>query len=258
MHKPAITENQSIDNVSLFSFLPILFQICSYKTKILKPMADVKEDDILDNLPPCFEGGRRTMERVCTYARDVMFAQITQLFGDGSDETESEQNQSDRKAMALYLQACLQDYMSNGCKPPAFGEPFEGIETSTSIPDSDKMTEESQSDNKVTASTAIPSTGNVVIRRKTEEETTKQNYGNGSSSSSSSSTTTTSIRVRQPPRHERAIQQALGGQASIGANNSSAISELFQREHAPGIRKPGCPCCSPDDPSVLADSFLMM
>ena len=26
----------------------------SYKTKILKPMADVTEDDILDNLPPSF------------------------------------------------------------------------------------------------------------------------------------------------------------------------------------------------------------
>ena len=34
----------------------------SYKTKILKPMADVTDDDILDALPPAFEGGRRTME----------------------------------------------------------------------------------------------------------------------------------------------------------------------------------------------------
>eukprot|EP00536_Pseudo-nitzschia_multiseries_P015049 jgi/Psemu1/158337/gw1.813.22.1 len=109
----------------------------SYKTKILKPMADVTDDDVLDNLPPAFAGGRRTMERVCTYARDVMIAQITQLFGEGGSNSNNSNNnsnntaeeaddsaQKDRIAMARFLQACLQDYIDGGCKPPPLGEPF--------------------------------------------------------------------------------------------------------------------------------------
>jgi hypothetical protein len=233
----------------------------SYKTKILKPMADVKEDDILDNLPPAFEGGRRTMERVCLYARDVMIGQITQLFGDGSEDDGS--SVKDRMAMAKYLQSCLQDYIAAGCKPPSYGEPFEGIDSSTSIPNSEDDSNQkssvddgtkAQAATKAAATTTIPKTGNIVIRRKVDDDrATKNNqqtsstYGNGS---------TTSIRVRQPPRVERAIQQALG-QPQIGGT-SSTISSLFEREHAPGIRKPGCPCCDPENPSALADSFMMM
>ena len=202
------------------------------------------------------------MERVCMYARDVMIAQITQLFGDGSESDDSAVD--DRVAMATYLQACLQDYITAGCKPPSFGEPFVGIDSSASIPtakedSNDKSSNESIDDGKnenpqstsVGNATAIPSKGNIVIRRKMDDDVATKNqtstYGNG---------TTTSIRVRQPPRHERGIQQALG-QQRIGGN-SSTISSLFEREHAPGIRKPGCPCCNPDDPAALADSFMMM
>lgn len=231
----------------------------SYKTKILKPMANVTEDDILDNLPPAFEGGRRTMERVCLYSRDVMISQITQLFGDGTDDNDSDLK--DRMAMAKYLQACLQDFIAAGCVPPPFGEPFPGGGLSVSIPisedgsnekdDEKKMEPQAASPAATSVTTDIPSKGNVVIRRKMEDDVAKKNqsigYGNGS---------TTSVRVRQPPRHERAIQQALG-QPHIGVS-SSTISSLFEREHAPGIRKPGCPCCNPDDPAALADSFMMM
>jgi hypothetical protein len=84
----------------------------SYKTKILKPMADVTEDDILDSLPPAFIGGKRTMEKLCVYARDVMIGQITQLFGGDEEQDDNDNNDStlkDREAMALYLQKCLQD-----------------------------------------------------------------------------------------------------------------------------------------------------
>ncbi len=244
----------------------------SYKTKILKPMADVTDEDILDNLPPAFEGGRRTMAKVCMYARDVMFAQITQLFGDGSDENDNNEGGSieDRTAMAKYLKLCLDDYMANNCKPPKFGEAFEGIATSAMVPkeedgDIDMEIEEddhhksawsnststSATSSSSTNNSSIPATGNVVIRRKAQETPLV----------AATTTTTTSIRVRQPPKHERAILQALGGTSSSSSTSggtSSAISNLFQREHAPGIRKPGCPCCNPDDPSVLADSFLLM
>ncbi len=228
-------------------------------------MADVTEDDILDNLPPQFKGGRRTMEKVCLYARDVMFAQITQLFGDGSeDDTDGGTALKDRKAMALYLKACLDDYIVGGCKPPEFGEPMQdnlvammpqqesGETTSSEPPSTTAEPLQTTTPTSSTSTTAIPSTGNVVIRRKTEQQPSPANSG--------SSRTTTSIR-RQPPQHERAIQQALGAQSALGSSSSSnrmAISALFQREHAPGIRKPGCPCCNPEDPARLADSFMML
>jgi len=289
----------------------------SYKTQILKPMADVTQDDVLDHLPPCFEGGRRTMEKVCLYARDVMIGQITQLFGDGNDEQNFNENKDnptpssahkDRIAMANYLQLCLQEYIANGCKPPPFGEPFpnknptfgDSAEATASVAaaaaaddDDNKSSLEDPSETNETKSSTITivdaatsntsattainasvattttksailqSKGNVMIRRRNDrdERTTttvapavaRNNYGTGGS-------TVTSIRARQPPRHERAIQQALGSQqlSSSTMNSTSSVSRLFSREHAPGIRKPGCPCCDVENPSVLADKFLMM
>eukprot|EP00532_Pseudo-nitzschia_australis_P004847 CAMPEP_0168188096 /NCGR_PEP_ID=MMETSP0139_2-20121125/15427_1 /TAXON_ID=44445 /ORGANISM="Pseudo-nitzschia australis, Strain 10249 10 AB" /LENGTH=288 /DNA_ID=CAMNT_0008110435 /DNA_START=92 /DNA_END=958 /DNA_ORIENTATION=- len=234
----------------------------SYKTKILKPMANVTDDDILDNLPPAFKGGRRTMERVCMYARDVMIAQITQLFGDGSEENDS--TTKDRTAMALFLQSCLQDYIAGGCKPPPLGEPFINASPTSKIDAalSDSVAKEEQTEKSLeekiqqpeesstsitSTTTTIPYKGNIVIRRKMDNDTATKTKTNG---------TTTSIRIRQPPKHERAIQLALN-QQELEGGNSSIISRLFEREHAPGIRKPGCPCCDPNNPTALADSFMM-
>jgi len=291
----------------------------SYKTKILKPMADVTEDDVLDNLPPAFEGGRRTMERVCLYSRDVMIAQITQLFGDGSDDSDSEKSndngngngndksnnrqREDRIAMARFLQACLQDYIDGGCKPPEFGKPFasanaisnggltagaddadadadaatDGEKTFSSSSNSSSSADppnHTNSNSTGTTRSTIPAKGNVVIRRSVD---TTQSTTTSTTTTAAAATvaptgrttktggTTTSVRIRQPPQHERAIVQTLlrfaqsDGDGSSGHNAAvSAISRLFEREHAPGIRKPGCPCCDPSDPEVLADSFAML
>jgi hypothetical protein len=258
----------------------------SYKTKILKPMADVTEDDILDSLPPAFEGGTRTMEKVCMYARDVMIGQITQLFG---DDTNDDSAVKDRTIMANFLQSCLQDYLANGCKPPEEGEPFiitsnndantntnnnnnnnnnkfvdDGIteEEKKDEPSSNEEIKEETKQQQQPRKNTIPSKGNIVIRRviddtataTTTATTTANNNNNNNDNdnkSGGSGSTTTSIRG-QPPKHQRAINQALN------QGSRSNISSLFDREHAPGIRKPGCPCCDPDDPSVVADNIMMM
>jgi hypothetical protein len=66
----------------------------SCKTKVLLPMAEVTQQEALEALPPAFTGGLRSMKKLYMSARDVMLAQIAQLFGD-----------DDRgKLMALYLQ----------------------------------------------------------------------------------------------------------------------------------------------------------
>jgi hypothetical protein len=218
----------------------------SYKTKILKPMADVNNDDILDALPPAFKGGRRTMERLCLYARDVMLAQITQLFGEDDDSA------TDRRAMAEYLQSCLQDYMANGCRAPAEGESFpepkqheEAAESSSS----EKASEDESPEIGVSGAAAFPAKGNLIIRRVIEEPT-KADEEKANTSANKSGTGVLS--GKGPTKHQKAIQSALN------PSSSSSISKLFEREHAPGIRQPGCPCCDPDNPSNLVDTMMML
>jgi len=41
-------------------------------------------------------------------------------------------------------------------------------------------------------------------------------------------------------------------------NSSSIIQRLSERDHAPGIRRPGCPCCDPEDISGMLDSMMNM
>lgn len=89
------------------------------KTKVLMPMVEVTKEDVLDALPPPL--GRRTVEKLCVQARDVMLAQITQLMGDDDDF-------EGRKLMALYLRESLDEYMKRDCVAPEYGEPFPDIE----------------------------------------------------------------------------------------------------------------------------------
>ena len=92
----------------------------SFKTRILMPLAEVKRDDVLNALPPNFEGGRKTIESLCLKARDICFAQIGQLVG--VDNTED--NIEDRKRVARYLRDSLSTYLDRECVPPEWGEPW--------------------------------------------------------------------------------------------------------------------------------------
>jgi hypothetical protein len=219
----------------------------SYKTKILKPMADVTNDDILDALPPAFKGGRRTMERLCLYARDVMLAQVTQLFG--QDE---ESSVKDRRAMAEYLQSCLQDYMKNDCRAPEEGEPFPESnqkEESGKASSSEKATENETSAIGISGAAAFPAKGNLIIQRVIEEPAKAKEE---TSITSTNKSGTGILSGRGPTKHQKAIQTALN------PTSSSNISKLFEREHAPGIRQAGCPCCDPENPSNLVDTMMML
>lgn len=120
----------------------------TYKTKILMPMSNVTKEDVLDALPPAFKGGRRSMERMCLQARDVMLAQVTQMMGD--DDLEGKQ------LMASYLMASLKEYVDRGCVPPEYGQPFPPA-----------IEEEIQETQKEAA--IIQGTGNLVIRRKMDD-----------------------------------------------------------------------------------------
>jgi hypothetical protein len=227
----------------------------SYKTKILKPMSDVTKDDVLEALPPAFEGGQRTMEKLCFNARDIMLGQITQLFGE-EDETIQ-----DRQAMAEYLQQCLQEYVAQNCQPPELGEAYK--KQPLEPPPSETVTETATKTSDAAASTTTPEVaaamfgkGNFVVRRQLDDEPKKLYTPPPISASALSSSSSSKAAAQTPaafkPKHQGAITQALNPRQG---NN---ISKLFDREHAPGIRAPGCPCCDPDNPSNILDNMMML
>jgi hypothetical protein len=221
----------------------------SFKTKILKPMDQVTQDDVLEVLPPAFEGGRRSLERLYRQARDATLAQITQLYGGGSTCDSSSKDDDDiqsRRLLAEYLQTCLQDYIDNSCVPPEWGQDFPVKNTRISeqegVPASD-ITE------------LALSTENIILQRPLDED-------NFVLSTTSASTTPTSgnhliasssivAHSSQPPRPRRQ-QPPARLLAASSSSSSLLLSRLAeQREHAPGIRRAGCPCCEPDSPANI-------
>jgi hypothetical protein len=157
-------EDQSTDEVPAFPkpLIPGLEESRiggSFKTRILKPLAEVTNDDILDALPPEFKGGRRTIESICLRARDTVFAQIGQLVGN-DDTTDSREG---RRLVAEYLQKCLAEYVERDCIAPEWGEDFTPVEKDLDQPTAKRANEEVTMDNKW-------GKGNIVFRRPVDGE----------------------------------------------------------------------------------------
>lgn len=127
----------------------------SFKTRILKPLAEVTNDDVLDALPPEFHGGRRTIESICLKARDTLFAQIGQLLG--NDDTAD--GKEGRSLVANYLQKCLAEYVERDCVAPEWGEEFDVLDKKE-----DKQNNVGNTQNNKWGS------GNIVFRRPVEGE----------------------------------------------------------------------------------------
>ena len=282
----------------------------SYKTKVLKPLNEVSKEDVLDALPPAFEGGLRTTERLCLQARDVMFAQITQIFG-GATGGDGEYDLGDvegRRLMAEYLRQSLQEYIDRECVPPEWGEPFpenplknEEKDNASNSGDNAAAAAGSAKDAKkdqsaVTAVVSFQGTGNLVIRRPPDNDagddvatSALENDGKVTSSSTASSSTTavgtttthlsslssssqqqkptasmsspsinSTVRRRQQQAADRALSNAAVAIGEGGSNSNSMLSRLSSREHAPGVRRPGCPCCDPDNPTNVVDRMLLL
>lgn len=272
---PAVSANQEL--------LPGLPESAggSYKTKVLKPMSAVERDDVLQALPPAFTGGQRSVERLCLQARDVMLGQITQLFGDT--------DVAGRTLMAEYLQSSLQQYMDRNCEPPEWGESFPAVvvvppllqqqeNETTGPPSSNATTNEANA-----ASSLFGGTGNVIIQRPADDDegTTISSSAVRDASASivlppsllppslTTTTTTTKLEsssvlllsstvnsVTKRRQQQAAVKNLLPASNSNNAA-SSLLNQLSQREHAPGVRRPGCPCCDPDNLSNVVDKLMM-
>jgi hypothetical protein len=164
----------------------------SYKTKILKPLAEVTKEDVLDALPPAFMGGTKSIEKLCYQIRDNLFAQITQLFDDnnnivsigGANESTTiaedgngasmvTGGQHPRLLVAKYIQECLQQYINHNCIPPEFGQPYPddvnsdttGGMVNTDVPVAVLPSLPTEPINNESPRLVIPSTGNVTIPR---------------------------------------------------------------------------------------------
>jgi hypothetical protein len=197
----------------------------SYKTKVLKPLSEVTRDDVLEALPEQFKGGKRSLQKLCIQARDVMLGQITQLF--------DERDVNGRKLLADYLQASLQAYVDNGCEPPEWGQEFDNVKQANSE-----------------ASSVVASTGNIILRRPVDDENERpalQSVNNLEPLATLPSAAATSGNPRRPQQQQAQLTSA-----------TSILQRLGEREHAPGIRRPGCPCCDPDSPENFVNQMMQL
>lgn len=231
----------------------------TYKTKVLMPMAEITKQDVVEALPPPM--GTRSVEKLCFQARDVMLAQITQLMGE--DDLEG------REMMADYLASCLNEYKKRGCVAPEYGAPFPTIEEEKK--QEDIVVEENIQEAKEKKAT-IPGAGNFVFRHDAEEnggmniitavsngETAKANGDNANKSAPTETlkaTSSTNIKSTMSSTMDWRRQQNIERQ--VTASSQSIISRLSEREHAPGVRMAGCPCCDPDNVSNYVDSMMML
>jgi len=67
-----------------------------------------------------------------------------------------------------------------------------------------------------------------------------------------------SIMLKQPTVHSahNTIQHSVN-QLSSAASSQELLKQLADIKHAPGIRRPGCPCCEPDSASTFANSMML-
>jgi hypothetical protein len=237
--------------------IPGLPESCggNYKTKVLKPMSQVTREDVLEALPPEFPGGKRSLEKLCLQARDVMLGQITQLF--------AEEDQKGRQLMAEYLQQCLKEYIERGCTPPEWGEPFPDIKVdetkngeSSKEPKETETTKSNASTTTSSAEKGVTKTGNFVFKRPKDSEPTNPTRKSQSSPSTSSSLDAAYAHSSTAYAHSSNTNALDSKEKS--KTSQSIIEQLGERQHAPGIRKPGCPCCDPDSANTLIDEMMAL
>jgi len=233
----------------------------NYKTKVLKPMAEVTQEDILEALPPEFPGGRRSVEKLCIQARDVMLGQITQLFAD--------EDKQGRELMAKYLQQCLQEYLDRDCTPPEWGEAFPPTAAQEKDEEGNMNTVNTNESQQTPVSTTtakqpapVTKTGNFVFKRPADSEREDDNKGpsTGTIIGTSAGTSSSSVAPSFSSSHSAATTTSSTTKpkqtTTTTTSSQSIIAQLGERQHAPGIRRPGCPCCDPDNADNLIDEMM--
>eukprot|EP00557_Chaetoceros_sp_GSL56_P007984 CAMPEP_0176491056 /NCGR_PEP_ID=MMETSP0200_2-20121128/8218_1 /TAXON_ID=947934 /ORGANISM="Chaetoceros sp., Strain GSL56" /LENGTH=219 /DNA_ID=CAMNT_0017888439 /DNA_START=192 /DNA_END=851 /DNA_ORIENTATION=- len=169
----------------------------TFKTNILLPLSEVTRDDVLDALPPGFQGGRKTWERICLQLRDLVFGRIGGLVGNGDGIEEIQ----DRKILAEYLKSAMEDYLIRDCKAPPLGQPFDdddgGGDGDDDSKNNENVNENAKNNENVTRKENIGSmeviqgsmqgNSNFIIRRNDSDDATNQDTHAASSATHPSS-----------------------------------------------------------------------
>jgi hypothetical protein len=250
----------------------------TFKTNILLPLSEVTRDDVLDALPPGFQGGRKTWERMCLQLRDLVFGRIGGLVGNGNEEVE------DRRIMAEYLKSAMEDYLARDCKAPPLGQPFDDDDD-----DDDKNNSAKKNDNGSVeiVQGSMEGTANFIIRRSDSDDVTKEeNHVSGVDASASASSKGTLLKQKDHHNYDdikglsfyeskptiltNRIASSMTLQQSnihMTENRSNRIIDCksdqilermsSERQHAPGVRRTGCPCCDPENIANVVESMLL-
>lgn len=238
----------------------------TYKAKILMPLASVTKDDVLDALPPAFEGGKKTWEGVCLNARDFLLGRIGGVVGIGDSEDLVEE----RRILAEYLKQCLEDYVETGCVAPELGKPFPDKvgKNEVSVPeeldaleyniDQGSAVKPEGADVVKTSGVdvlqgSIEGNGNFVIRRTLEDDSIKSSLTKLQSTESAAPFESKPIEITTSRRRQQLMERSL----LLPTSSDAMIQRLADREHAPGVRSPGCPCCDPDNMQNVVDDIML-
>lgn len=242
----------------------------NYKTKILKPMVEVTQNDVYEALPPAFKGGKRSIEKLCIQTRDIMLGQITQLFAD--DDIKG------RNLMAKYLQQSLQEYIDRDCNPPEWGEPFSPLllldekktngneemtqnnvdkkillssviknETATAKTNDKNKTTENEGLSSTATAAGVTKTGNFVFKRPVDDDDDDNDKSSRNPTNPNPPGTATSTNTFTSNNTNKS--------STVTTSSQSILAQIEQ--HAPGIRVPGCPCCDPDNPETIIDQMMI-
>ena len=242
-----------------------------YQTKILKPMLEVTEEDVTASLPPSL-GGTFDPVNECVDVRDLALARIDQLM----------YTREDKMLAVKFLMASLREYACNGFELPEPGAKYDGdakdrmaemeISDFFGIADAkdvggdagvDIDVDDIDGDTDVAAAeakhVAPPPNGNFVIKRSKSKSSI---VVAGSSEVVERSPRNSSLpkeeeRTERNPLFSRRTMEATNRMMDKQMSSGDILAQMMQREHAPGVRVRGCPCCDPDDPSNVIDRMLM-
>jgi len=225
----------------------------TYKTKILLPLASVTKDDVLDALPPAFEGGKLTWESTCLNARDFVLGRIGGMIGIDESAVVVEE----RRTLALYLQQCLEDYIKNDCVAPELGKPFPDKAPEQQIDEKKNVELEGSEVAKTNGvdilQGSIKGDGNFVIRRTLEVDDLKKNLPSLQSTKIGTSLQSSYTKIGNSRRRQHSMESSL----QLPTSSDAMIRRLADREHTPGVRSIGCPCCDPDNMMNIVDEQMM-
>lgn len=188
----------------------------AFKTTILKPMVDVTRDDVLDALPPDKFSGGRKTVERQCYFVRDMMLNYIEKFYPNDDK-------QGKMLMANYLRQSLEEYVNADCMVPDFGQPFPPIKE--------------QQQDQIQQIFMEKDSKNFIYSRPVEQGS-QQLEKQG-------------VEKKKMSQVDWRMKQQMMAESS-----SSLIRQISDREHAAGVRRPGCPCCDADNLSNIADKLL--